>query len=367
MKKHILCSLFLASALLACQPTSNNTSDQTQSNSSSTSTTADSVKQAMEEMPTYDDTPQKFTIASYNVENLFDTEDDPTKRDEDFTPKGKNAWTSERYKTKLSQIAKVISMIGDEDGAEVIGLVEIENEKVLQDLIKESLIRSQDYKYVHYESPDERGIDVALLYKSSVFEVTTSKNYEIKLEDDKTRDILLVSGKLKGEEVHFLVNHWSSRGGGQEKSEPKRIAAAKTARMIVDELLQQNPEAKIMLMGDFNDEPTDKSIAEILQAVEDPMQAENGKLFNAFGALDAQGKGSYNYKGDWNMIDQMILSKAFAQSENGWHFVTSAIYEPPFLKEQEGKYKGNPFRTYAGQKYLGGYSDHLPIYVTIEK
>ena len=215
-------------------------------------TAADSAIEAINDMPSYNSNPSVDTVAFYNVENLFDTTDDPNINDDDFTLNGKQKRTEELYKEKIKKIARVISLIGDEDGAEIIGICEIENEKVVKDLINDPLLKKYGYKYVHYDSPDERGIDVALFYKESIFKVTFSKNYEVKLpSNDKTRDILLVSGKLEGEEIHVLVNYWSSRRGREKESAPRRMVSALIARSIVDDLEAKSPNAKILVMEDF--------------------------------------------------------------------------------------------------------------------
>ncbi|WP_375559699.1 endonuclease/exonuclease/phosphatase family protein [Bernardetia sp. OM2101] len=375
MKKNVSFYILLASIssfiLFSCSPSKNATEEENKilADDAKPKTEADSAIEAIENMPVYNPNPSVHTVAFYNVENLFDTEDDPNTFDDDFTPNGKQKWTTERYKQKIKKIAKVISMIGDEDGAELIGLCEIENESVLKDLINDPQLKKYGYNYIHYDSPDERGIDVALLYKEPVFKVTASKNYETKLKDDKTRDVLWVAGTLEGEEIHLIVNHWSSRGGGEEKSRPKRMTSALVARQIVDDLEAKNPNAKILLMGDFNDEPFNESITKGLEAIETP-DIKGKQLFNVFASLEKSGKGTYNYKGDWNMLDQMIINKGFFVTKNnakGWRFIDGNIYDQDFLKEASGKYKGNPFRTYVGTKYLGGTSDHFPIYVHLER
>ncbi|AFM03537.1 putative extracellular nuclease [Bernardetia litoralis DSM 6794] len=362
MKKNFLLSILSSFILFSCSPTKNATEKDN-------IVSADEPKTEISENTTSQNSkPAVHTVAFYNVENLFDTEDDPNTYDEAFTPTGKQKWTTKRYQDKIEKLAKVISTIGDEDGAEIIGVCEVENEKVVKDLVNNPLLKKHGYKYVHYDSPDERGIDVALLYKESVFEVTSSKNYEAKLADnDKTRDVLLVSGKLEGEEINFIVNHWSSRGGGEEKSRPKRMVSALVARQIVDDLEAKNPNAKIILMGDFNDEPFNKSLTEGLQAV-DSKDLKGKELFNAFYSLQKEGKGTYNYKGDWNMLDQMIISNGLlTNTTKGFHYLDGNIFDKDFLKEASGKYKGNPFRTFVGTKYLGGTSDHFPIYVHLER
>src|SRR5690554_6196763 len=215
------------------------------------------------------------TIAFYNVENLFDYEDDPLTFDEEFTPEGRNNWTKEIYEDKLSKLARVISDIGvDVTGTApaIIGVAEIENRRVLEDLVNEDLLVSQDYGIVHVDSPDRRGIDVALLYKKKLFTPTNYKAHELILYDSQdqtkriyTRDQLLVSGMLDGEMVHLIVNHWPSRSGGEERSRPNRLKAAELNKKIMDSLFSEDPYAKIITMGDFNDDPTSPSVKQVLQ------------------------------------------------------------------------------------------------------
>ena len=212
------------------------------------------------------------TIAFYNVENLFDTVDDPATADDDFTPKGKLNWTLKRYKVKVRKLGSVISQLGLNRSTKVpviVGLVEVENASVVSDLANSSYLKKHHYGYVHHDSPDERGIDVALLYSKVAFELFDSSTYPVFLENEKgerdyTRDILKVSGKLHGELVHILVNHWPSRREGTAISEPKRIATAITVRTIIDTINQKEMNPKIILMGDFNDDPTSKSVKEFL-------------------------------------------------------------------------------------------------------
>ncbi|MCC5946239.1 MAG: endonuclease/exonuclease/phosphatase family protein [Bernardetiaceae bacterium] len=306
---------------------------------------------------------QKVSVAFYNVENLFDIFDDPKTKDEDFTPEGKLRWTEKRYQEKLQRLAEVIHQLGDEDGPEIIGLCEIENRKVLEDLIKEPLLANYQYGIAHEDSPDARGIDVALLYKKDIFDKKAHKVHKVSYPDARfrTRDILEVSGELSGEMMHFIICHFPSRRGGEQASEPKRVAAAETVKKVKQNILNQDPQAKILIMGDFNDEPHNRSIKEILKAEANI----DALLYNPFAQLKKDGLGTYNYKGDWNMLDQIILSKAF-QSGSGWTFEKANIYKPEKIQDTHPKYKGNPFRSYAGTKYLGGYSDHFPIYVHLK-
>ena len=308
------------------------------------------------------------TIAFYNVENLFDTVDDPTTHDDDFTPKGKKKWTYKRYKIKIRKLGSVISQLGlnrSKNLPAIVGLVEVENAKVVSDLANSSYLKKHHYGYVHHDSPDERGIDVALLYSKVVFELLTSKTYAVFLKDDKgerdyTRDILKVSGNLHGELVHILVNHWSSRREGAAETEHKRIAAAETARNIIAEIRAKEMDAKIILMGDFNDDPTSKSVNEFL--VKDD-------FFNPMNSLlDAEKSGTTTYNKKWNLFDQIIFSNNFKEKTEGkLYFKHAEVFNKKWLKIFKGKLKGSPFRTYIGPWYQGGFSDHFPVYAFLKK
>ena len=239
------------------------------------------------------------TIAFYNVENLYDYEDDPLTWDNDWTPNGKNNWTKENYKDKLSKLAKVISEIGsDVTGTtpDIIGLAEIENRRVLEDLISQPELANHNYGIIHYDSPDRRGIDVALIYKKDWFSPKFQKPYELilynvlNLEKRKyTRDQLLVSGFLDNEEIHFIVNHWPSRFGGAKMSQSSRAKAARLNRKIIDSIFSENPYAKIITMGDFNDNPTDESLHKVLNAKIDRKKLTMKGLYNPMGKMHKKG------------------------------------------------------------------------------
>ena len=315
------------------------------------------------------------TIAFYNVENLFDTINDPKTWDDDRTPKGRDRWTSVIYEKKLKNIAKVIADIGFDltnQTPSVIGLCEIENRKVLEDLIKtESLIKA-NYQIIHYDSPDERGIDVAMLFKQNRFIVSSSKTYPLYLKRkdgsrDFTRDHLLVSGFLDNDPIHFIINHWPSRSGGQMRSEPGRILAGKLNKKIIDSILQSNPKANIISMGDFNDNPSDKSVKPILNTIFKKSKIKEGQLFNPMEELYRKGYGSYRYKGKWDMIDQFLLSKNLVDNKNGLFFLKASVFNKKYLINPSGKYEGYPFKSFAGGKFLNGYSDHFPIYLYLAK
>ena len=324
------------------------------------------------------DSKKKFlvnTIAFYNVENLFDTINDPKTWDDDRTPKGRDRWTSLIYEKKLKNIAKVIAEIGFDltnQAPSVIGLCEIENRRVLEDLIKTESLIKENYKIIHYDSPDERGIDVAMLFKQNRFIVSSSKTYPLYLKRkdgsrDYTRDHLLVSGFLDKDPIHFIINHWPSRSGGQMRSEPSRILAGKLNKKIIDSILQSNPNANIISMGDFNDNPSDKSIKPILNTIFKKSKIKEGQLFNPMEELYRKGYGSYRYRDKWDMIDQFLLSKNLVDNKNGLFFLKASVFNKKYLINPSGKYEGYPFKSFAGGKFLNGYSDHFPIYLYLAK
>lgn len=310
-------------------------------------------------------------VAFYNVENLFDTNDDPITYDEEFLPSGDKNWTYQRYQDKLIKIAAVIDSLKEPSNPALVGLCEIENEKVLKDLISVKGLSPSDYAVVHKESRDYRGIDVALIYNTRLFDPFVQKDYEIVFPDDpdyKTRDILKVSGVMgKTDTLHILVNHFPSRRGGQQESEPKRLFVASKLKAIIDEIYQADDDAKIIVMGDFNDEPYNKSIREVLEAEPEISEVEKGELYNTLAKPDREGQGSYKYRGNWNMLDQIMVSPALLSGSSGYFYLINSaeVFKKPWLLQQEGDYIGYPDRTYAGSKYLGGYSDHLPVFVDL--
>ena len=312
-------------------------------------------------------------VAFYNVENLFDTEDNPAQQDEEFLPDSKKQWTVERYQDKLNKLARVIAAL---NYPVLLGLAEVENEAVLRDLVEHPDLAEAGYDLVHYDSPDARGIDVALLYRTAFFTPVSSQAIPVTFEEDnyKSRDLLLVSGTLgqdaKYNTLHVLVNHWPSRRGGVAQSEPRRLLAAALARQTVDELLQTDATANVILMGDFNDEPTDRSITEGLRATGVTQKTDPFELFNTTAALDEAGQGTYQFRGNWNMLDQIILSTGLMENARkvaDYYYLpaSATVFTPEWLLQADGKYAGYPDRTYAGNKYLGGYSDHLPVYIEL--
>lgn len=318
----------------------------------------------------FDDIPVKSnlqTIAFYNTENLFDIFDDKRTFDNDFLPKAIKKWTPKRYNKKLQKLGFVISNIGRRETGKhptIVGLAEVENAKVIKDLIASKHLEPHNYGFVHYNSPDERGIDVALIYDKNAFKVLHSEPFAVELKNDKglpdyTRDVLLVSGILDGEKVHVIVNHWSSRREGQKETEHKRIASSDKVGEIMSSLRLENPDAKIIVMGDFNDDPHNNSIKRLV---------DNYSLYNPMETLRSFNRGTTKHNRQWNLFDQILISTNFFKtSDNLYEYSLSNIFDEDFLKIYEGRYKGAPYRTYVGKKYKGGYSDHFPVYTIFKK
>ncbi|SHI39719.1 endonuclease/exonuclease/phosphatase family protein [Pseudozobellia thermophila] len=312
------------------------------------------------------------TIAFYNVENLFDTRNDSLIFDDERTPEGKYHWTMERYRRKLDHISRVLSEIGSETAKtspDIIGICEVENLSVIEDLVDHPNLRSKGYGIVHYDSPDERGIDVALLYKKSVFIPNSYASHRLLLFDDDdernyTRDQLVVGGRLDNEQFYFVVNHWPSRSGGEARSRPYRMAAAKLNKRIVDSIQGLHPDARIISMGDFNDDPISASFKKILKTKGRKGQLEGNDLYNPMEKLYRKGIGSLAYRDNWNLFDQIYFTEALiGDSGDTYRFWKAGVFNPPYLVTPKGRYKGYPFRTYAGGSYSGGYSDHFPVYI----
>ena len=307
-----------------------------------------------------------FTIAFYNLENLFDTSDDPNTYDDDFSSTGKLKWNKKRYFQKINRLSHVIKQLGIEKSSVppvLVGIAEVENKKVLEDLVSSKDLQEFHYDYVHYDSLDDRGIDVGLLYNKQLFELINSERFMLYIEDEEgnqdfTRDVLLVKGKFNGELMHILVNHWPSRRQGTEASEYKRIEASELNRELISKIRLENKDAKIVVMGDFNDDPTNKSIQNLIK----------DDFYNPMQSLLAKGKGTLKHKEDWYLFDQIIFSKNFLETTKNKHsFKYAAIFDRDFLKVFKGKNKGKPYRTFIGPWYQGGYSDHFPVYAYLEK
>lgn len=342
--------------------------------------------------------PKKYivhTVAFYNFENLFDTINNPN-FDDEWTPKGLQRWTSKKYNQKLENLSKVLMQIGTNEkqkGAPtLIGCSEIENRGVLEDLVKQANIIQEGYGIVHFDSPDKRGIDVGLLYKKNHFKPTSfsnipliiyrenNKEKEAETEEDKldkdeivytsdnrvyTRDILLVTGFLDGEEINIMVNHWPSRSGGEKKSSPFREAAGRLARKVMDSIYKVNPDSKIILMGDLNDGTTNKSVKVGLGSQLKKKDVKQFGVFNPFEQMAKDGNATLFYRDSGDIFDQIMVSESLIQSDfSTFQYWKAGIYNKPFMIEKYGRYAGYPLRHSANEI---GYSDHFPVYIYLLK
>lgn len=316
---------------------------------------------------------QAHSIAFYNLENLFDAEDDPNTFDDDYTPEGRNHWTDTLVQQKIDQLAKVIVQIGKKETQQpplLLGVSEVENRVLLERLVAHPLLNAFHYGIAHFDSPDTRGIDVGLLYRKSIFSVMETKKYKLHLIHPKTqskshtRDQLVVSGYWNEQKIAVLVNHWPSRRGGQKRSEAARMAAARLQQKVVDSIQADDPKSLIISMGDFNDNPNNKSL-QILTRKSNyyPLYIP---LFNPMKKKFKHGIGSLAFRDRWHLFDQILISKNVFHP-NTPHLVKAAVFNPPFLKNKEGKFIGYPFRNKIVGNQLYGYSDHFPVYLILAK
>lgn len=313
-----------------------------------------------------------FTVLTYNVENLYDTLHDEGKNDHEFLPNGERQWTQGRYHRKLVQIAKVIAAAGYPAPTDLIGLCEVENDSVLQALTQRTRLRRLGYAYIATNSRDSRGIDVALVYQPMRFQPLESRSLQVPPPSDKhrfTRDVLYVKGRVPtGDTLHTFLCHWPSRSGGQKETEAYRCSAAKVVRERCDSLLRQNPRSNILVMGDLNDEPRNRSIAEVLQAKESGRLATDGiaQLYILSKNLKQEGgiEGTYYYRGEWNQIDHFIVSGQLLDNTANFYTMPQhcEIFAPDFLTVTNPKDGTRmPKRTYQGTFYRGGTADHFPM------
>lgn len=312
-----------------------------------------------------------ITIAFYNCENFFDTKDDPAKKDDEYLPTSPLKWTEHRFMNKLHKVAQVLdSTVQGKGLPALVGLAEVENKEVLDALLSSSVFSTTSYGSVCTNSPDERSIDVGLIYDKSMFTLTEFKELNAtnpSLGDYKTRNILFATLKAKNGEVFYVfVNHWPSRREGEKKSEPRRIYAAEQIRKKINELQKKSQAAKIIVMGDFNDHPDNKSIASTLKASDHPTSKED--LYNAFQTLDRKKQGTHLYQDEWRVLDQIMVSQSLLVSQKGYAFHPKNAY---ILKKEFVLFKNTktgkimPNRTYSGAKYHNGYSDHLAVYIKL--
>lgn len=323
---------------------------------------------------------KNYTVVFYNLENFFDTVNDQNVLDDEFTPEGPKKWNEAKYNKKLANIEKVFFSIASENKSfpTIIGVSEIENRKVLEDIASTPKLLPANYQIVHYDSPERRGVDVALFYRPDQFEYEWSdpiKPIIPEFQDFKTRDILAVCGRIEGELFCFFVNHWSSRWGGAEASSFLRCGAAQTVRDYTDSLLQVYPDIKFAIMGDMNDDPIDESLYEVLGAKETPAKAKETGFFNPFYKMLKDGYGSLAYHDAWNIFDNIVINTNLLNGGEGKLKIKKGksgkyygnIFKRKFMIQQEGQYKNYPLRTYVGNDFQGGYSDHFPVYILIGK
>ncbi|MBL0144671.1 MAG: endonuclease/exonuclease/phosphatase family protein [Chitinophagaceae bacterium] len=315
-------------------------------------------------------------IGFYNLENYYDTVNNPKVDDDEFLPNSERHYGTHIFTDKVERLSSVIGQLGTEvnpDGVALLGVAEIENDTLLNILVNSKNLKSRNLKIVHYNSPDIRGIDVGLLYNPKYFKPLYSAPLFVKLpggskESFLTRDVLYVKGVLDGDTIHVLVNHWPSRSGGEERSIPARAAAAGVAKKVVDSLMALNPKTKVVIMGDLNDDPISPSLTKTLGAKGNAASVKDGGLFNPWVDFYKKGIGTIAYQDSWGLFDQVVVSKEWLSKEQtGYFFYKASIYNKEFLVQQTGKFKGYPKRTWDGTTYNYGYSDHFPVYITMLK
>lgn len=311
-------------------------------------------------------------IAFYNVENFFDLENDPNTNDDDFTPTGIKAWGSVRYREKQSNIYKTLIALGGWSPPAIVGFCEIENRFVLADLIAQTPLKQFDYQVIHKDSPDGRGIDVGLIYRPDMYQPLENQWLKVVFPfspESKTRDVLYTKGLVfKDDTIHVFINHWPSKFGGAQASEPRRMFVAELIRKVTDSILTANPMAQIIITGDFNDEPGDKSLLEGLGAMADTNTSKPLQLVNLMYPQFNKGLGTEKYQAHWGLLDHFVVSQPLLNGKGSLQAAggKAHIFDAAFLVTEDEKYLGTmPFRTYAGPKYLGGYSDHFPVFMDL--
>ena len=334
---------------------------------------------------------QNYVVGFYNLENLFDVFDAPVKNDAEFLPEGKNKWTEAKYQKKLQNMAKVIKAMKEENGAwhALLGVSEIENRLVLEDLVMEPQIAEANYQIIHYDGPDRRGVDVALLYNPKVFTFLDSESIPFTFEGSSidwiqskeerdyfsTRDILMVHGTIDGEHFAIYVAHLPSRSGGKKGGNQLRDRGGEIMYEHSMKMQEKYPGIKIVGMGDMNDNPTDPSMAQYLHGKEYKDDVTDADFFSPFTSMLKAGFGSLAYQGVWSIYDLLLVNNALANPQDGTFGLRQLhkkgyygrVYNPKFLTNQSGQYKGTPFRTFSNGAFIGGYSDHYPTYIVITK
>ena len=321
-----------------------------------------------------------YKVVFYNFENLFDTLRDPDIHDEEFQPDGLKKWNSAKYNKKIGNLERVLFDIAaeDKDYPAVIGVSEIENRNVMEDVIAQPKLAPANYRVVHFDSPDARCVDVGFYYRPDVFKLEGSAAIPFRMPgmpNFRTRDFVTMWGTIEDEPFFFLVSHWPSRLGGKEASAPKRMAAARQVRAIVDSVQRANPATKVVVMGDLNDDATDDSVVEGLGAKGRTRDVQPGDMFNPFIPMLKAGYGTLAYRDEWNLFDNIVVSDNLVTAPEGELKIQRAgdskfyggIFRRPYMIQKEGQYKGYPLRTFVGNDFQGGFSDHFPVYIYIAK
>lgn len=306
---------------------------------------------------------QQIFVANWNLENLFDTADDPLKNDEEFLPEGANQWTNEKLDTKFSNLAKVIRSMNQENGPDLLGVEEVENRGLLDTLITRHF-KDKNYKVAYADCPDNRGIDIGIIYNADKLHFLKQHTDTVKLQENYPTRLILSAGFLlnKKDTLYVYVNHWPSRRGGENESDKNREAAASVLKNDIEGLLRKSKNSNLLILGDFNDEPSDPSLNKTLGAVDcgcDPAANVRSDLYNLAYQKHTAKEGSFFYQGNWNMLDNIIASQNLFN--NHYKCGSFEVYKPEFMVTRNGKFKGAPFPTYGGKRYLGGYSDHFPV------
>ena len=321
-----------------------------------------------------------YKVVFYNLENLFDTINDPNKNDEEYLPEGARKWTTYRYNQKLENMSRVLFDIAakDRNFPTVIGVSEIENRLVLEDLLATPKLAKANYRIVHYDSPDRRGVDCAFFYRPDKFKLEGSEAHNISFPGRPnflTRDLVAMWGKIEGEPFYFIVSHWPSRLGGKERSQYSRDFVAEKCKHICDSVHKANPATKVVIMGDFNDDATDKSVTHVLGAKGNIKKLDKNDMFNPFHDMLKAGYGTLAYRDSWNLFDNIVVSENLATASTGTLKIQKAegskfygnIFISPYMIQKEGQYKNYPLRSFVGSNFQNGYSDHFPVYIYIAK
>ncbi len=321
-----------------------------------------------------------YKVVFYNLENLFDTINDPNKNDEEYLPEGARKWTTYRYNQKLNNMSRVLFDLSakDHNFPAVIGVSEIENRLVLEDLLAAPKLAKTNYRIVHYDSPDRRGVDCAFFYRPDKFQLEGSEAHKISFPGRPnflTRDLVAMWGKIEGEPFYFIVSHWPSRLGGKERSQYSRDFVAERCKQICDSVRTANPATKVVIMGDFNDDATDKSITDVLGAKGDIKKLNSNDMYNPFYSMLKAGYGTLAYRDAWNLFDNIVVSENLATGSTGTLKVQRArgskyygnIFIAPYMIQKEGQYKNYPLRSFVGSNFQNGFSDHFPVYIYIAK